>query len=700
MTRPVLLALAVAFSPLLAHAQDLPCGTAEINNAIWEQHPEKRILAEQLELETIGYTQAQAGRARNAVRVIPVVFHIIHSNGSENISKEQVLDAMRIINEDFRGQNEDLAAIISEFSGITADSDIEFRLAKKDPVGNCTDGITRTVSTLTFSASDNVKELISWNTSRFLNVWVVQSIASGAGGYAYYPGTAPGASREGIVVRNSLLGSIGTSGGGNFAARTLTHEIGHYLNLRHTWGNSNNNAVPENCQIDDLVDDTPNTEGSTQLCNLSQVTCGSLDNVQNYMDYSTCARMFTQGQSVRMHAALQSSAGSRNNLWTQANLIATGTNDGYEAPCTPMIEFIASNTLGCSGVEVQFTDQSWGADEDESWEWSWSFPGATPSSSNERNPTITYDSPGTFNATLTITTGAGSNTLTRSALVSVSEFGAGQPAPYVNEFEDGSWPEDIADASSNYIIEAGSLTSWRHTIAASVSGTGSVRVNNRLIDANIDNSFITPPFDLTGVSNADARLTFQMAHAPRSSGGHSERLRVYVSTDCGATWAIRLTRSGNQMSTVNGTVSGNFVPSSSQWRMENVNLGSVAGAPHVMLKFECRSDKQNYLYIDDINVVPALINSLDVVDSPIFSATVFPNPITDESILSLESAIHTNASVTMTDAIGRVFHQKQMHLSPGENRFPLNGTMSPPSTGIYLLHVEVSGHRHTVKLVR
>jgi PKD repeat protein len=700
MTRISLLSLVFASLSFFAKAQDLPCGTAEINNAIWEQFPEKRALAEQLELETWEYTQAQAGRSRNAVRVIPVVFHIIHGNGPENISKEQVLDAMRIINEDFRGVNEDLSAIIPEFAGITADSDIEFRLAKRDPSGNCTDGITRTFSPLTFSASDNVKDLISWNTSRYLNVWVVQSIASGAGGYAYYPGTAPGASREGIVVRNSQLGSIGTSSGGNFSARTLTHEIGHYLNLRHTWGNSNENAVPENCSIDDAVGDTPNTEGSQQMCNLAQVTCGSLDNVQNYMDYSTCARMFTQGQATRMNAALNSSAGNRNNLWTESNLIATGTNDGYDEPCTPRIEFSSSKTLGCSGVEVQFTDQSWGADEDDSWEWQWSFPGGTPESSTERNPTVTYLNPGTFNATLSITTGAGVNTLTRNSLISVSEFGTGEPAPYVNEFEDDSWPNNIAEPSRSYIIEAGSQSSWRHTTAASVSGTGSVRVNNRLIDANIENSFITPPFDLTGVPTADARLTFQMAHAPRSNGNHEERLRVYVSSDCGATWSIRLTRSGTQMSTVNGTVTGNFVPNSGQWRMENVNLGSVAGSPHVMLKFECRSGEQNYLYIDDINVVPALINSLDVVDSPIFGAVVFPNPITDESMLVVESAIHTDGSVRLTDAVGRLLFHRTVSLAPGENRFPISDAIPESSSGIYLLHLEANGHRHTVKMVR
>jgi len=679
-----------------SNAQEHVCGTAHVNNEQFALHPEKAALAEQLDREAAEYTEELNGSRSGVLRVIPVVFHIIHNYGPENISKEQVLDAVRIINEDFRGLNSDLSAIIPEFSGITADSEVEFRLAKKDPSGNCTDGITRTVSPLTFSAGENVKGLISWNTSRYLNVWVVANIASGAGGYAYYPGNAPSQSQEGIVVRNSQLGSIGTSGGGNFAARTLTHEIGHYLNLRHVWGNSNNNAEEDNCFDDDNVNDTPNTIGSAQNCNLNQVTCGSLDNVQNYMDYSTCARMFTNGQAARMQSALQSSAGQRNNLWTSTNLVNTGTNNGFDAPCTPTVEFNATNTLGCEGLEVQFTDQSWGADQDESWEWSWSFPGGSPSSSSEQNPTVTYGQAGTYSATLTITSDAGSNSQTQSGLIMVNDISGGTPAPFNEGMETSSWPNV---SGSEWMVEAGSGTTWQRTIVASITGSASARINLRVIDSGVLNSIISPAIDLSAVAAADAKLTFKVAHAPRSGSGHTERLRVYVSTNCGETWQIRYTRAGNQLGTTGGsTVNGTFVPSSTQWREETVNLSSVAGQPHVLFKFEALSDGQNYLYLDDINVSASSTSIAE--HSVINGLSVHPTPLTGQSVLNIESAVAANVRITVTDALGRTLTDMWTPVEAGTNALPIQRVTDIAASGIYFLTVSVEGNRSTIKLVK
>lgn len=686
---------AVAFTSQ-SYAQEYLCGAAELNNEQFALHPEKVALAEQLEWEAAEYTEEFNGSRSGVLRVVPIVFHIIHNYGPENISKEQVLDAVRIINEDFRGLNSDLSAIIPEFAGITADSEIEFRLAKKDPSGNCTDGITRTVSSLTFNAGENVKGLVSWNTSRYLNVWVVANIASGAGGYAYYPGNAPSQSQEGIVVRNSQLGSIGTSGGSNFAARTLTHEIGHYLNLRHVWGNSNSNAETDNCFDDDNVADTPNTIGSQQNCILSQTTCGSLDNVQNYMDYSTCARMFTNGQAARMQAALQSSAGQRSNLWTSTNLVNTGTNNGFEAPCTPNVEFNATNTLGCEGLEVQFTDQSWGADQDESWVWNWSFPGGNPSTSNEQNPTVTYNQAGTYSATLTIISDAGSNAQTQSSLITVNNLQGGVAAPFSEGMETNGWPND---SDSEWMLEAGSGTTWQRTTTASATGAASARINLRVIDSGVLNSLISPAIDMSAVAAADARLTFKVAHAPRSSNGHSERLRIYASTDCGESWQIRYTRSGNQLGTTGGsTVNGTFVPSANQWREESVNLSSVAGEPNVLFKFEALSDGQNYLYLDDINISASTTSIAE--QSLINGLSVYPNPLNGESVLSIESAVAANARIIVTDALGRVMSETWIPVQSGTNTLPIDRTAHISVSGIYFLTVAVEGNQSTVKLVK
>jgi PKD repeat protein len=683
--------------PTVLVGQERECGSSEVNNLMLMQ-PEKAALAEQLNRDATDYTSAYYGQQRSVVRVIPIVFHIIHNDGTENISKEQILDAVRIINEDFRGQNSDLSMIIEEFAGITADSEIEFRLAKKDPNGNCTDGITRTKSALTFSAGENVKDLISWNTARYLNVWVVDNIESGAGGYAYYPGNAPSQANEGIVVRHSQCGSIGTSGGSNFSARTLSHEIGHYLNLKHVWGDSNDNAQPDNCNDDDNVGDTPNTIGSEQTCDLNQVTCGSLDNVQNYMDYSTCARMFTNGQKARMQAALQSSAGQRNNLWTGTNLNNTGTSDGFSAPCTPNVEFAASNTLGCEGTQVQFTDHSWGADEDASWQWNWSFPGGTPASSTDQNPTVTYAQAGVFTASLTISTGEGSDTQTQNGLITIGEFGNGQPAPFSEGIEASSFPNNTSDPELSWTVEAGSGTTWQRTTTASTSGSASVRINLRSIDSGTLNSLVSPAINMSDVNEDDARITFKVAHAARNADGHSERLRVYVSIDCGETWNIRYTRSGNSLSTTSATVIGTFVPNANQWREESVNLSSVAGEEHVLFKFEALSDGQNYLYLDDINITasPSAINESNGLES----ISIVPNPVNDNAVLQINSAMATRMRVVVTDAIGRVVNDSWIDVNAGQNSIPVQRMAAIETPGVYMVAVFSGAHRSTVKLVK
>ena len=109
-----------------------------------------------------------------------IVFHIIHDYGESNISKEQVEDAVRILNEDFSKENPDTLDIIPAFQDIVADCDIEFRLARIDPWGNCTEGITRNYSLLTHSAGENVKDLSFWDADMYLNVWVVENIEGNA----------------------------------------------------------------------------------------------------------------------------------------------------------------------------------------------------------------------------------------------------------------------------------------------------------------------------------------------------------------------------------------------------------------------------------------------------------------------------------------------------------------------------------------
>jgi hypothetical protein len=248
----------------------------------------------------------------NSVIVIPVVVHIIHRPGEaigtgRNIGFAQIQSQIDVLNEDFRRLNADRINTPNVFATVTADPLIEFRLACQDPNGNPTNGITRTASTTnSFSSNDNIKfsnmgGRDAWPTNRYLNIWV-GNLANGLLGYAQFPFdyvTRP--STDGIVVLTTAFGRTGNLVPPFNTGRTATHEIGHWLNLLHIWGDDNGT-----CNGSDQCDDTPNQDNATTGCPAFPViSCSNNGNMSmNYMDYTNdaCMNTFTRDQSVRMRA--------------------------------------------------------------------------------------------------------------------------------------------------------------------------------------------------------------------------------------------------------------------------------------------------------------------------------------------------------------------------------------------------------------
>lgn len=601
------------------------CGTDEMVDRSLQLDPSKKLILEKLERFTAEYIKNHPHSEKKGVTyIIPVVVHVIHNYGSENISKAQVDNAISILNEDFQRLNADTNQVVSSFKNVIADSEVEFRLARKDPNGLCTEGITRTASELTFSAGENVKSLISWDTKKYYNIWVVQTIASGAGGYAYYPGSAPQQSHEGVVCRNSQFGGIGQSGGSNFAKRTMTHETGHWLNLPHTWGSSNSCGASGNCSSDDGVGDTPNTLGNCQTCDLNRISCGSLDNVQNYMDYSTCTKMFTNGQKSRMHAALNSGAGFRNQLWTSSNLIATGTNNGYTASCQPIADFRPERASTCTNDSVQFLDLSYNATVDSTWIWSWSFPGATPSTSSLQNPKVVYASPGIYNVSLTVSNANGSHSHTRNQVISVLADGNGYVAPFWNGIESSTFPLHPSDSDKDWIVQSSASTSWQRTTVASYDSTASFRIfPDPLPDGSV-HSFISPSIDFTNPNNG--YLIFKYAYAQKDTNSKCI-FRVYASTDCGNTWYLRYGKLAKYLASVSSFKNHPFIPAGQwEWGEIQCNVSNYIGNNNLRFKFELTAQgNDNYLYVDNINIggSPLSINNIETNEN---FASIFPNP--------------------------------------------------------------------------
>ncbi|MBS1500161.1 MAG: collagenase, partial [Bacteroidetes bacterium] len=235
------LALALLSTGLAAQAQDgFRCGTDEMRRKAIAADPS--ILQREAELEHFTRQWLAEHNARRdadtVILTIPVVFHVVHMNGPENISTEQILDAMEVLNRDYRKLNEDLSDVCCGFQDIAGDIHLEFKLATIDPEGNCTNGIDRIRSCETF-VGDNGSKLNWWPRNKYLNVWTVQTIRSGAAGYSQYPSAVegPNAPADGTLLLHDYIGRIGS--GAEFKSRALTHEVGHWLNLKHVWGDNN-----------------------------------------------------------------------------------------------------------------------------------------------------------------------------------------------------------------------------------------------------------------------------------------------------------------------------------------------------------------------------------------------------------------------------------------------------------------------------
>jgi PKD repeat protein len=643
-----------------------------------------------LEIETHEFTSNQnQNRSAAAIRIIPVVFHVVHEYGNESISKAQILDQLRTLNEDFRRLNPDTVNTPQPFKSISGDTEIEFRLATLDPNGNCTDGINRIYSPLTNNARDNIKALVTaWPRNKYLNVWIVKSIENSSGsagtvlGYAQFPGGS--ASTDGIVLRSDRTGSIGTSNDG----RTMTHEIGHWLNLRHIWGD-------DQCG-NDLVSDTPvhfeDNSGCPSFPHLSDCSGANAngDMFTNYMDYSngTCMNQFSIGQGNRMNAALSSSTSGRNNLPSSANLISTGTTTVVTPNCAPVADFTPFlPTLICPGTSVTFNDETYRAVPTS---YSWSFPGGTPSTSTEVNPVVVYNTPGTYQASLTVSNAAGSSSFSRQSLIIVAPENAQENDTLTQGFEIQDIPND------KWLVvnrTAGSKTFVR-TSTSKFAGAFSAFIdnfNNR--EGDID-ELISPTFDFTNIDSLS--ITYKYAYAQRTtSAASSNRLQVFLSIDCGKTWSLRSNVFGANLATIAAQNTAFFPTQIAQW--ENVvipNIGGFANGTSVRIKFVFTSGDGNNFFIDNIQIKGNSTTSINEVNLE-SNFSIQPNP--NNGLFNLTSKDFNGKvnEVSIYSLIGKEIYRNNFVNSNNK----LDVDISNFSNGVYFMQVKTSKGNITKKIV-
>jgi hypothetical protein len=303
-----------------------------VHNELIRTSPEYRARRLAIEGFSKGFANARALATSMVEPVlrVPVVVHVLYHAAAENVSDAQVKSQIDVLNRDYRRTNRDVGSAPPPFRPLAADVKVEFVLATTAPGGAATSGITRTATNKTSfdDRSNDAKANAKgghdpWPSDRYLNMWVVPKLTDPALGdllgYAQFPGGPP--PTDGVVIWHGAFGTTGTTVAPFNQGRTATHEVGHWLNLLHIWGDDNGG-----CTKSDEVDDTPNQASENTHCpTFPHVSCNNGPNgdmFMNYMDYvdDGCMCMFTKGQATRMRAAL---SGPRKSLLTSPGLRAT-----------------------------------------------------------------------------------------------------------------------------------------------------------------------------------------------------------------------------------------------------------------------------------------------------------------------------------------------------------------------------------------
>lgn len=676
--------IAVSITHTIISQTPLHCGADEMRINTLKQNPQvaKAVINRDVQLEnfTQNFVPALSKNSSTATYIIPVVFHVIHNYGIENISDAQLKDGIDIVNKTFRKLHPNNASIVSAFQGIHADCDIEFRLATIDPNGNCHSGINRIASPLTSSGDHRVKNLIHWPPTQYLNVYVVAN-AAGLAGHAVWPSDADTIPLwDGIVLSHNYVGTFGTSNLTQSVA--FAHECGHYLNLHHIWGGNN---VPnfyyypcadpnKDCNIDDLVSDTPPTIG-WQSCNLNGASCGNtVDNVQNAMDYSYCNIMFTQGQKTRMQACLNSPIAGRNNLWQSSNLIATGTYTTTPPLCKA--DFVSNKTMVCpSASSVTFTNTSYNGTFTSL---EWAFQGGAPATSTLSNPVVSYSTPGSYSVSLKVKNGTDSSIVIKQNYINVqSNTGSLSTYPIIESFETISSLHGLEWYSNNLDTS----NTWQLTNLASVTGSTSIMIDN--FNSHLDGKDELYSKTINLSSATALVISFKYAFARRDTSNH-DQLQLFGINSCGGTLLQRFSATGSVLETVSLQSNAFYPTQQSDWKIVITSLPSFLLTSSFRLKFVFSGHGGNNIFIDDINI--DLATATKDISEMIEDVNLFPNPTSSSCSLKFNLSQTKTLAVNVFNMLGEKVQSIQKNVyEEGTYDVKLN-TINLPA-GMYIVQL-------------
>lgn len=709
------------------------CATDTRYDELVKQYPQLEIMkgnidkAIQERLARITLTYA----TDTTVYDVPVVVHIVHDYGFENINDDIIFKAVEHWAQVYMAENPDTAYVIPPFKPLIGNPKMRLHLATIDPSGKPTKGIVRHQSYLTKNAGDQSK-FDAWPNDQYINLWFINEFNPGfsfAAAYAYYPST--GAS---IPFYDGIIGVY------TYIDRdkVIPHELGHVLNLSHTWGSTNSAGVA--CG-DDGVDDTPPTMGHTPVgCvnpALYDMTCAGgylrhytsvsgsdsvVDypdtvNSQNIMDYTYCQEMFTKGQVFRMRQALTSNVAGRNNLITHANLTATGAL--LPRPeLKPIADFIVDRANG-SGIisdfrnyflalgnplTFSFRNASWN-DTIADVAWQFSNGATTPVSTSMGSVENRFSQPGWVTVKLIANSNAGSDTLTNTQAVYVADTvpagGLGFYQPFSGLATMGNWPM-VNYYNNEFKWEFYDGVGYKDNSCVRYHSYDSSLRQTGIAIGDYDDLF-TPAINLANTSG-NVFLNFYTSGAYTSNGisgwdpTQKDELEIDLSTNGGSRW-VKIADYADDDLANNGEVSTSFVPvRANQWVARAINIPVNYRTRNTYFRFRYKPGNMgNNLYLDNFSIYgfPAGVGELAINEA----FTIYPNPTSNGCTLLFKAGNSGLVAIQVKDLTGRVVYTHEKVSAPGEKCQLAIGQSITPVPGLYFVTVVSEGVSSTQKLV-
>lgn len=630
------------FSQVLL-AQDR-CATQAPSSGEFEIWVQQKIQQERL-------NRRQAENAQPPIYEIPIVVHVLHKGEAlgtgVNLSYDRIKGQIDSLNADFRRTNADAINTPSVFQSVAADVEIQFVLAKQDPDGNPSNGIVRKRSErnsyLPSSHKTNLRSESYWSPENYLNIYVIDLISFL--GFASFPNTnLDGIDFEdddnlldAILIDYQYFGVNPNASSFESYGRTLTHEVGHYLGLRHIWGDGG-------CGEDDFVDDTPpadtNNGGLDSPCTFpnpdDNTICETDEMFQNYMDYTDdiCMNLFTAGQKSRMRTVMENSP-------RRVSLISS---PGLSEPTRfsnnlAITEITSPKFAECNNIITpEFKVSNFGTNEVTTFEAELTIDGLLIQTMNYTTTLLplTTDAfffplqniispPSEVEINITNVNGGSDENVSNNSLTKNITWTSSIGLPYSENFE----------GSNTILGRTGTLEPWE-VVTAPRTSAGNQALKFKSFQNNTSNGeqtiIKTPIFDLSGFNSAE--LNFSYSHATLI-GGFWDGLVVKVSTDCGKTFGGNLLFSqfGDQLS-MNKQSASSYTPSDqTDWQDASINITPYAGIDGVQFAFIGSNGGGNNIYLDDIEVFQTNLNANDISPIEIQAPVV---TCLDETLISLK----------------------------------------------------------------